>query len=251
MAEAVGSYSYDVQPFQVDFRNQLSLSNLGYFLFQTAAAHAAQRAFGIEDLRSNNKAWVLTRLRIELDRYPQRNEQLDMDTWVGEIGVIFTNRFFDLKIDGHPIGGASSSWALIDLASRRPERLDDFTGDVLALPERTTAVAPPQKIYPLGEQARLVQKRQVRYGDLDINQHVNSARYMYWMLDIFELDFFQAHYIERFEINYLSELHYGEQVDVLLEQVEDALYRIELRRGRDGHLCSRGELQARPRAAKM
>jgi acyl-ACP thioesterase len=49
---------------------------------------------------------------------------------------------------------------------------------------------------------------------LDVNSHVNSARYIRWLLDSYPLDFHRAHSLRLLEINYVGETLGGETVSI-------------------------------------
>ena len=56
----------------------------------------------------------------------------------------------------------------------------------------------------------------MRYSDCDLNGHVNNTRYIEMISDIFPLDFYRSHLITRLDINYVNELHDGDEVNVYL-----------------------------------
>ena len=53
----------------------------------------------------------------------------------------------------------------------------------------------------------------VRYFDIDINHHVNNARYLDWMLDPLGPDFLRQHRPVAFKINYEAEVQEGATVE--------------------------------------
>ncbi|MDE6528556.1 MAG: hypothetical protein K2L78_05885, partial [Muribaculaceae bacterium] len=54
------------------------------------------------------------------------------------------------------------------------------------------------------------------YCDLDVNRHVNSSRYIELLLNHWSLDFHDHNRLTRFEIAYIHEAHYDEEVEVRL-----------------------------------
>jgi acyl-ACP thioesterase len=56
--------------------------------------------------------------------------------------------------------------------------------------------------------------REVRYSDVDINQHVNSARYIGWLLDSYPREFYQNHALRSLEVNYLAETRWPDSVSI-------------------------------------
>ena len=62
--------------------------------------------------------------------------------------------------------------------------------------------------------------RIVRYSDIDINGHVNNARYVEWVCDLLGEKYFSAHTARGLDINYVGEARMGE--DIRLELSENA-----------------------------
>ena len=58
------------------------------------------------------------------------------------------------------------------------------------------------------------QKYRFDYSDIDFNRHVNSCKYIEHILNQWTLDFHDAHTIRRFEIAYMKEAVYGEEVEI-------------------------------------
>jgi acyl-CoA thioesterase FadM len=72
--------------------------------------------------------------------------------------------------------------------------------------------------------------RQVRFTDLDVNGHMNNARYLDWLADLLPGSFHQTHMIRDMTLGYVSEALEG---DELLQQWfldENARLRLEITR---------------------
>lgn len=63
---------------------------------------------------------------------------------------------------------------------------------------------------------------QVRFFDIDLNQHVNNAVYADWMLDPLGDDFMMQHRLSKFAIRYEHEVRYGQQIDSRYIQQSDS-----------------------------
>jgi hypothetical protein len=57
----------------------------------------------------------------------------------------------------------------------------------------------------------------VRFSDLDVNEHVNSARYLSWALDSAPAEVQQRMELASFEINFVAEARLGDEVVVSAE----------------------------------
>lgn len=238
--EKIGVYPFTVQPYQVDFQQKITLMGLGHYLLESAGIHADQREFGLRDLLKRGKAWFLTRFAIQVGQYPRQYEKIFIETWVKEVGDVYTSRNFHvLNEKMEVIGGASSSWAMIDLKARRPEFLKELLTEEHILPDKPSLVPNPEKVPPLRPEALELSDYRVVYSDLDIMRHVNSIRYIQWMLDLFPLTLFQEKRLSRLDINYMAETVFGETVEFRKEEREaDREYLIEVgRKNGAGPVC--------------
>lgn len=219
--DRIGLYPFVVQPYQVDFRQQITLMGLGHYLLESAGIHADQREFGLRDLMKNHKAWFLTRIAIRVDQYPRQYEKIWIETWVKEVGDVFSSRNFHILNEAKEvIGGASSSWAMIDLKTRKPEILRQFLGVEHVMAEKPSLVEGTEKVSPLGPEIAEQRDYRVVYSDLDILRHVNSIRYIQWILDFFPLALFESKRVSRLDLNYMAETVFGEELEFQKEERE-------------------------------
>ncbi|MDR2920053.1 MAG: acyl-[acyl-carrier-protein] thioesterase [Tannerella sp.] len=206
--EKVGEFHFITESYLLDFRGRVTIPMIGNYLLHAASNHASVRGFGFTDMTEKQTAWVLSRLAIEINRYPEMSEPVTLYTWIEEVGRIFTSRCFEL-VDGNgkPVGYARSIWAAIDMQTRRPTPLDVEALSVY-ISDKVCPIEKPGKIVPVEDETTGV-LYQVKYSDLDINGHFNSIKYMEHLLDLFDLDLFRQKEVSRFEIAYLLEGRYG------------------------------------------
>lgn len=223
--EKIGTFHFLTESYLLDFRGRLTLPMIGNYLLHCAAEHAGQKGFGFDDMSERRCAWVLSRMAIEMTRYPGMSEQVAVSTWVEEAGRWFTSRCFALTGPaGEPIGYARSIWAAIDLETRKPTDL----GALGSLQAYVAAGEPcpidkPGKIVP-AETGTPAESYRVRYSDLDVNGHFNSIKYIEHILNLFDLDLFREKEIRRFEINYIAEGRYGMELSLHKKELAPGRY---------------------------
>ena len=59
--------------------------------------------------------------------------------------------------------------------------------------------------------------------------HVNSFRYVAWVLDVIPLEVYKQNKIVDFEINYVHEVLYGETVSIYSEKLEENVAVFDIR----------------------
>jgi acyl-ACP thioesterase len=52
----------------------------------------------------------------------------------------------------------------------------------------------------------------VKYSDIDVNGHLNSMKYVDHVLDTFSTDHYREYHLQRLEIAYVAEGHYGDTI---------------------------------------
>ena len=217
----VGTYHFVTESYLVDFQGMVPISlMLDNYLLYAATEHAETRGFGYKAMTEKNLTWVLSRIDMKIKSYPRMTEAISVQTWVEDVGRLFTTRcfaMFDKKDEA--IAYARSTWAAIDLNTRRPtdllsmESLQQFVCKGKECPIEKGKKIPP------AEDVQGIPYR-VRYSDLDVNRHLNSVKYIEHILDLFDIEKFKSQKISRFEIVYLAEGKYGMELSLHLKELE-------------------------------
>ena len=74
------------------------------------------------------------------------------------------------------------------------------------------------------------------HNDIDYNGHVNSVRYLQWVLDTYPLQQFMDKKLHRIDINYQHEITYGATV-TLIKQRNDNQHLITIKNPEGITLC--------------
>jgi len=193
-----------ISPTNSDAFGELPMAGVVTRLIIAATTHADLLGLGYNDLGADGNAWVLSRISVEMERMPRIFEKIVVTTWVEDYGRMVSNRNFAITLDdGTPLGYARSVWACINVATRRPAdvghplqvNLDRYCP--IAPVPRLRAVTGPERIVPV----------KFTFSDIDLNGHVNSARYVEHIINLFDYGFHSAHSIGRFDIAYMHEAH--------------------------------------------
>lgn len=207
-------YTFSVYPQEIDGNEQLRLSSLESYLLNTAGLAAEENGFGAAEMIHQGVTWVLSQLSIEMQQLPQQYESFVIETWVEDYGRLLTTRHFLVyNKDGEEIGAACSQWALIDIHSRRPVNLQSHPHLIRFATGEPGKIDKPERIKALTEAVEVAQHK-VSYSDIDYNNHTNSMKYVEWMLDTYPIEKLYQQRIRRFDINYLHEALYGEEVHI-------------------------------------
>lgn len=228
MTKERGIYHYTVQPREVDLTKRATIFAMGDYVLHTAGEDADQNGFGIRALNDGNMSWVLSRMAIEINRYPNEYEQFVIETWVGDIGRLMTTRNFVIKdTSGEVIGGACTQWAMIDLNTRGPLDLRTNPDYISAIREEEPPITRPTKVAKVD--GELCEQRTIKYSDIDFNQHTNSMRYVQWMVDTQPLEMLTNRRLQRLDINFMHETRYADQIALFASSSQtQTLFEIQL-----------------------
>jgi acyl-ACP thioesterase len=214
--------TYRIRSFEVDFRNRLHLNVLFHLLQETATNQIERQGVGVEVLRSRNEAWVLSRLVLEMDRYPGWGEEVRVRTWPRGIERLFAHRdFLVAAADGAILGRATSYWLLVDLKTRRPKRPGEVFEHMPTAPDHKALPDHPDKILPL-KNPEPVRTVRAGYSRLDLNNHVNNAHYIEWIMDAFPIARHEACEAARLQINFQAETKGGESITLYREALAES-----------------------------
>jgi acyl-ACP thioesterase len=177
--------SFSVRGYEVDTSGFATVSAINSYMEEAAHQHAAKLAYGVARLLSEGKTWVLTREYIEIYRRPTEGGTVLVRTWPVGVGRMLFRRDFELYIPGEdePMARATTEWAIVNMETRRAERISQQIQDDLTPPEPNMVdLHPTWKIAPQDESPKLMRFR-ARMADIDRNAHVNNVRYLDWIIE--------------------------------------------------------------------
>ena len=214
------AFSYKIEPEHIDFQKNITPIVLTEMILNAAGSDANEYGFGLMDLQKKNWSWVVSRFAMEMDIIPTVGDKLSIETWVKDVGDVFTSRNFRISNESSKVMGYSIlSWAILDLETRKsiplesvPE-LNDFIVD------EEIPLESPDRIPDI--EGNVANSFEVKYSDVDLNVHTNVLKYLQCICDCFSLDFYSQRILKRVEINFLRELKFGDKGTVYYEEVEE------------------------------
>jgi acyl-ACP thioesterase len=213
--EAIFKKKYIVQPSETDFRRQLKLSSLFVYLQDMATEHAYNIGVGRDVLQKKyGIIWVLNRVKVEVLKYPTFKEEIIIETWPEQPEKVQFNRnFLVYDKDGNIIARAFSQWVVIDFSTRRLRRSSIIEEQFPKVDRERAIDCTQSKLKPTGN-LNLSYKKTVGYSDIDINEHLNNAKYIDYIMDCFSLENHKKYNIKSIEIDYMHEALPGEIIQL-------------------------------------
>lgn len=235
MVEPVFTQTFFNSAAEANAERELSLPNLVTKIIDIATAHANAIGIGNPDMADLNAGWILSRLTIQMTRYPGVNEKYSISTWIEGWNRHFSTRDFSIAdADGHIIGYARSIWMILRTTDRTNVGLTHLNLPDEYIVGRPVPIEPQTKhfrIFPPGTELPEASKDLVathkpftyrfQYSDIDFYRHVNTIRYIVLLLNRFSLEDFDRTFVERFELSFLHEAVYGQDVEILRHDIPD------------------------------
>ncbi len=231
---------YTVRAYETDPRGRLSILPVCNMLQDTAACHAHALGLGLHDL--GDHTWLLSRLSVRMDSFPGWGGQVDIETWPSGANRLFAIRDFLLAGDGGSIlGRASSAWVIVDLNTHRPVNNAPFIEHIPRPFREGVGLDAPSKQNPPADIARECHYT-VRYGELDINRHVNNVSYIGWFIDSVPGNVLEQQVCTGLEIAFLGEAQLDDTVIARSgpDGTGDFTFRHEIVRESDDRPLARG-----------
>lgn len=184
---------------------------------EAASVDAGVLGFGADELDAKGICWLLLRTSVRFYDSPKWRDEITIDTWTNGTEKLLALRDFSISAgDGSVLARATTSWILADSISKRPKKIGILENR--AMTEVNYSI--------LGfSSPRIVEKPDLLpshpaivkfagYSEIDRNNHVNNTRYIAWCLDAVAVTAGSDLNIAGFDINYVSEITIGENVEI-------------------------------------
>ena len=212
---------FRVRAFDVDANDRLKVNSILDYFQDAASNDAERRNFGYSDFVPMGLTWVLSWAKFEFINYPKFSDELKIQSWGKKQFKLFSLRDY-LLLDSKDeiICKGTSAWLLIDSKSLRPKILPQLFPEIKMLDSKDALSDLPQKIIPTTE-TKIIYSTQIRYSDIDLNQHANNAAYIRLMLDCFDQGFHKAHTIKSLTVSYIAQSRYGDEIQLSIGTEKD------------------------------
>lgn len=228
--------SYFLSASEANAEGKLSLTSLTENIIDIATKHANSLGIGNPSMAEMNAGWILSRVTIELQEYPEVNSTYIIKTWMEDFNRHYSTRCFSISDENDKVYGyCRTIWLVIDADTHKNIGLSHFN-----LPQEMVAgVKAPidlqQKHFPIFSGKNSTNLKAIRathkpylykfqYCDLDFYRHVNTVRYVALLLNQFTLKEHDETEVKRIELSFLHEASYGMETILLRsDSLEDPL----------------------------
>jgi acyl-ACP thioesterase len=179
----------------------------------TAAEHSILGGLSFNDMQQHHQAWVLSRIRIEIDSLPRWQDKVTVKTWIENLEGSRSIRNIEMYLNGKKIAGATTYWVVFNTQHRKAEPLALPHEHFEKFGDHKATEHSFSRINILKETEKITE-RTVVLSDLDIVNHVNNTKYLEWCLDTMNAKTILKQEIKSLEMNFLRELNLNDTVEI-------------------------------------
>lgn len=211
MSKCMLSKKYHIIGRDVDYNKKLKPSALFSYLEDIAGLSTIDLGIDQDTIAKRaNAAWVISRMRLQMARYPSWNDDIIIETWPQLPQRYLFERDYVIKAaDGEVLGKGSAVWAIIDIDTRKPLQSDTIKVDYPEIKTERAIDSKSSRMAPFGDLVEIAH-RPVCYSDIDMNGHVNNSRYLDYIMDCYPTDTVLKHPLKELQISYVNEALPGE-----------------------------------------
>lgn len=193
-------------------------------IFQDVATmHANQIRMSRDEMLAQGVFWVVARQKLEFVREPGHFQEVTARTWPHSPSRFSFCRDYQMcDKQGNVLVNGTSEWVLVDVEERKFVSMKDHYHGPTDFSEERNFPKKPRKISVFDEGNRPPVVITPAFSDIDLNGHVNNARYASYVLNALDPDAGTA--VKTLQIDYRHEAFPGQPLTVHT-LVEDGMVR--------------------------
>jgi acyl-ACP thioesterase len=203
---------YPVRIYETDPRGEATIISLINYFQEAAAQHARLLGFHPDKLREFKVGWVMSRLSIQVQRYPVAQEMIRVTTWPRSPRHKTAFREFLLEdASGNILARGTSAWPVMNLKTRTMTDLPPLLAQMLPHQGPTALEFPSRTVPKLKDPAYRV-SHTPDFFHLDMNGHVNNVHFATWALGAMPWEFRRTHRLTLLDIAFRGEIRQDDTI---------------------------------------
>lgn len=205
------SADYTIPCYDTDLHQRLKPAAFLNMAQEAANVHAEYLGVGYDSLGTTGQAWVMSRMRVVFEQMPVWRQRVNLKSWhKGAAGFMFLRDFLLVDAEGDSLVKATTSWLVVDMATRRLARRGAFAefaaDESKCIPESVIEEPAAKVVLPEGARLVATTTHRTSFSDLDMNHHVNNVMYVVWAMDAVGLEVTEPRPLRELEINFNNEV---------------------------------------------
>ena len=187
------------------------------YLQDAAGRHADLLGVGLKQLRKSDLSWVLSRLRIQMDDFPEYGDTIKISTWPSGFDRLFAYRQYEIAsaVTGKRFGVAGSAWLTLNPDNFRPVSPAkyltglpqwEYDGDIFFQGDTLGKITPPEN------ETRIPVPHRISSAMVDYNRHLNNAYYAMFTEDWLGMQLDSPVRMTALQLNFNGSTGFGEEL---------------------------------------
>ena len=197
---------------ECDTTKRITLPGIINYFQDCSTMQSETLGLGIDRLKEQQRAWVLSSWQVVVNRYPKLLEKMETGTWATDFKGLYGVRNFCMRAEnGEMLAYANSIWVFMDIKSGRPVKPDEEEIAAYEVEPALEMEYAPRKI-KLPKEAVAVDTFPVRKYHIDTNNHVNNCQYVQMALEVLT----EPMCVKQVRVEYKKSAVYG---DIILPKI--------------------------------
>ncbi|MGG7162702.1 acyl-[acyl-carrier-protein] thioesterase [Clostridium ihumii] len=210
---AIYSEKYKIKFYETDYSKKIMLHSIINYMQEVSSNHANLLGCGYDNLEEKGQFWVVSKINLEILKYPKWNDEIVFETWPQGLDKMFFIRGFRMcDLEGNTLCYIEAAYLLVDRKSMFPHKPTEADLEYETIKDRFKPYKRVGKFRLNDITGENIDERKIRYNDIDLNMHVNNSKYIEWIEDCFKLEIFNEKRIKNLQINFIKETKEGQKV---------------------------------------
>ena len=214
---------FKITTHDVDFHNRVTPNTVLGFMEEVATNHGKEIGFGYEKSHEHGFFWMLRTVKYDFIYVPKLDDYIEMKTWIVGINGLKVLRRFEFKKNNQIIGQGYNYWLMADIRKRKPIIHNYVKTIINQLTILDKDMFKLNKV-KIPNDMNFVYQKLVMNSDLDLNLHVNNAKYADVIFNALPIDLLDKQEILSFQIDYLKETKLNDKLDISINIEDNIIY---------------------------
>ena len=170
-------------------------------------------------------AWVYSKYKLKIYDKTDFDRLIKISAWISDLDKVRSLQEMEIKRGEELICEGRLESCLIDINDLRISRLSRIELPDGLVVDKTTGVGSFTRRLRYTDDCEYRYTHTVRYSEIDNNRHMNNLHYVDMFMDAFDIGFYDRNFITGFELHFLAQAYYGEELDVYVKE-ENGEYRL-------------------------
>ena len=212
---------YQVRADEVGPDKRMKVPSIIKLMQEGSMQNSLDHQFSVWDLEKERISWVLLRKKLNITSYPTLSQEVKLVTYPIMTEKVLASRDFKIyDLEDNLLAYASSVWTLINLDTRRLQRIPERFRALIAPEDENLLESPPSKILK-PETEDFKKEFTASWYDTDWNEHVNNIFFVKSMIESTPHEMLKTKSIKELTYHIRAESMLGDRLSVKGEIKDD------------------------------